>query len=83
MKLDVVARGGRKKDFWDIHELAGIYSPMKMLDLYEKHPYSFSREDVIQGFRNYTIADDEPDPHCLRSKDWDIIKEELQATFLK
>lgn len=83
MKLDVVARGGRKKDFWDIHELAGLYSPTEMLDLYEKrYPYGFSREDVIRGFRNYTIADDEPDPHCLRSKSWDIIKEELQATFL-
>lgn len=27
MKLDVVSRGGRKKDFWDIHELIDNYSP--------------------------------------------------------
>jgi predicted nucleotidyltransferase component of viral defense system len=24
MKLDVMQRGGRKKDFWDLHELLSI-----------------------------------------------------------
>ena len=31
MKLDVVVRGGRKKDFWDLHELSKTYSPMKIV----------------------------------------------------
>ena len=84
MKLDVVARGGRKKDFWDIHELTKHYSAVDMLCLYEKrYPYGYSREDVLHGFGNYSIADDEPDPHCLRDKIWDNVKDELQSIFLK
>ena len=83
MKLDVVARGGRKKDFWDIHELAGLYYPSEMLYHYEKrYPFGFSRENVICGFNNYTIADREPDPHCLKNKDWETVKEDLRKIFL-
>ena len=31
MKVDVVQRGGRKKDFWDLHECLSDYSIAKML----------------------------------------------------
>lgn len=84
MKFDVVARGGRKKDFWDIHELLGLYGATDMLCLYEKrYPYGYSREDVLHGFENYSIADNEPDPHCLKNKKWDTVKEDLQTIFQK
>jgi hypothetical protein len=26
MKIDIIQRKGRKKDFWDLHELLGHYS---------------------------------------------------------
>lgn len=83
MKLDVVARGGRKKDFWDLHELSTRYSVAEMLDLYEKrYPYGFSREDVLQGFKNFDKADAEPDPMCLLQIDWNIVKKELTKLFV-
>lgn len=83
MKLDVVARGGRKKDFWDIHELCKAYSPMLMMDYYERrYPYGYSREEMLQGFSNYEKADTEPDPNCLLHKDWETIKRDLSAYFL-
>lgn len=82
MKLDVVARGGRKKDFWDLHELSKAYSPMKMLDCYERrYPYGYSRNEVLQGFSNYVRADAEPDPNCLLNKDWETIKNDLRQYF--
>jgi hypothetical protein len=28
MKFEVIAQGGRKKDFWDVHELLEIYTLM-------------------------------------------------------
>ena len=41
MKLDVVQRVGRKKDFWDLHELFEKYSLTQMLDLHEqRYPYT-------------------------------------------
>ena len=83
MKLDVVARGGRKKDFWDLHELSEEYSVAEMLNLYEKrYPYGFSREDVLQGFSYFDKADAEPDPLCLLQKEWDIIKSDLTKLFV-
>ena len=43
MKIDVVSRGGRKKDFWDIHELMDEYSFEQMLALHKKTPSIYSR----------------------------------------
>ena len=41
MKIDVVQRGGRKKDFWDIHELLIKYNLHSMLLLHQqRYPYS-------------------------------------------
>ncbi|NBV68396.1 MAG: nucleotidyl transferase AbiEii/AbiGii toxin family protein, partial [Flavobacteriia bacterium] len=43
MKLEVIGNGGRKKDFWDLHELLEHYSLAQMITFYEKrYPYSFS-----------------------------------------
>ena len=82
MKLDVVARGGRKKDFWDLHELSMSLPVSEMLDLYEKrYPYGYGRQAVVQGFSNFTKADAEPDPLCLFHKDWDTIKRDLTELF--
>jgi len=36
MKLDVIQRGGRKKDFWDLHELLDKYSISQMVALHEE-----------------------------------------------
>lgn len=83
MKLDVVARGGRKKDFWDIHELSISHSATEMLDLYEqRYPYGYSRNTILQGFSSFDKADAEPDPMCLFHKDWDTIKHDLTKFFL-
>lgn len=41
MKLDVISRGGRKKDFWVLHELMGDYSLPELIALHEKrHPFT-------------------------------------------
>jgi len=84
MKLDVIARGGRKKDFWDLHELIKRYSPDEMLDFYvRRYPYGYNREEVLQGFSNFKKADAEPDPMCLLHKNWNTIKQDLTNTFLQ
>lgn len=75
MKLDVISRGGRKKDFWDIHELREEYLFKDMLKLHEKRfPYGHDPKLIKKQFTNFEIADEEPDPECLRGKKWEIIK---------
>lgn len=75
MKMEVVGRGGRKKDFWDLHELRGRYSFERMLDLYsERYPYGHTREELLKGLLSFDKADKDPDPNCLRNKAWQLIK---------
>lgn len=78
MKLEVISNGGRKKDFWDVSELLVHITFDTMLELYlQKYPY-FETDSVVNQLINFTHADDEPDPICLRGKYWEIIKLDLE-----
>lgn len=75
MKMDVLPRGGRKKDFWDLHLLHNHYRIEQMLSLYEeRYPYGATREECIKGLIDFTFADSDPDPICLQEKVWQLIK---------
>jgi Nucleotidyl transferase AbiEii toxin, Type IV TA system len=83
MKLDVIQRGGRKKDFWDLHELLDDYNLTKMLNLHEiRYPYSHDKDLIVTNFTHFTSADDDFDPICLRGKHWELIKLDLNE-FVK
>jgi hypothetical protein len=75
MKIDVISRGGRKKDFWDIHELKDDYSIEKMLSLYkQRNPDTHNSFQIRKYFSNFENADNDFDPICLKGKYWEIIK---------
>ena len=75
MKMDVISRGGRKKDFWVLHMLRNHYSEEQMLSLYEeRYPYGATKKECVAGLTNFSIADAEPDPICLQGKVWQLIK---------
>lgn len=75
MKFEVLAANGRKKDFWDIHELLERFEINTLFGYYlKRYPYSASREDLIEKLVDFEIADDEFTPNCYKDKDWDIIK---------
>ena len=75
MKMDVISRGGRKKDFWDLHILRNKYAVEQMLSLYkERYPYGATDEECIAGLTNFSVADSDPDPTCLLGKIWQLIK---------
>ncbi len=75
MKMDVISRGGRKKDFWDLHMLRNHYSKEQMLSLYEeRYPYGATKEECVAGLTNFSAADADPDPKCLQGKVWQLIK---------
>jgi len=75
MKIDVISRGGRKKDFWDLHELLSTYTISEMLDLHQKrYEYTHDRDQIITNFTNFASADEEFDPICMKKKEWELIK---------
>ncbi|MEW6468406.1 MAG: nucleotidyl transferase AbiEii/AbiGii toxin family protein [Bacteroidota bacterium] len=78
MKLQVISGGGRKKDFWDIHELMENYSLATMLDLHHRrYEYTHDRDQVKEKLVDFSSAEDDFDPICLRNKHWELIKLDL------
>lgn len=75
MKLDVVQRTGRKKDFWDIDRLKDDFTISEMFALHEKrYPYTHNINLLREKFTDFTQADDDFEPLCLRGRHWELIK---------
>jgi hypothetical protein len=75
MKMDVISRVGRKKDFWDIHELIKEYSLKQMIELHKKrYEYTHDAGLIKRNMENFSKADGDFDPVCLRGKKWGLIK---------
>lgn len=75
MKVDVVSRGGRKKDFWDLHELLNTYSISEMIEFHKhRYEYTHDRNQLIANFTDFSYADEDIDPVCLKGKEWELIK---------
>lgn len=78
MKMNVISRGGRKKDFWDIHYLLDSYPLTKMLEIHkERHPWEHDDAQLLKMMTDFSIADEMTDPRCLLGKDWDFIKMDI------
>jgi predicted nucleotidyltransferase component of viral defense system len=78
MKMDVILRGGRKKDFWDIHELRNDYTFQEMINLHaRRYPYIHDEQLLKKQFVDFTNADNDFEPICLKGKDWEFIKMDL------
>jgi len=79
MKLEVIGNNGRKKDFWDIHELLEYLTMEQMLAFHaERYPYSHTKETLINKLVDFQFADDDLSPICLKGKYWELIKEDLR-----
>lgn len=75
MKLDVVLRGGRKKDFWDLHEFIDKKSLHEFLELHKhRNPYTHNKSELSSQLTYFDKAENDFDPICLKNKMWDVIK---------
>jgi hypothetical protein len=82
MKIDVVQRGGRKKDFWDLHALFDTYTIEQMLQLHkQRYPYNHDEGLIIKNFTDFLLADDDFDPICLLGKYWEFIKDDIRVNI--
>ncbi len=79
MKFEVVGQGGRKKDFWDIHELLESYTLQELIGFYlKRYPYNLSKEDLTKKLIDFSLAEDDFTPNCYRGKIWELIKLDLE-----
>ncbi|OEJ98583.1 hypothetical protein A8C32_05115 [Flavivirga aquatica] len=75
MKLEIIAQGGRKKDFWDIHEILDIFTLDNLIDFYlKRNPYGYSKDELLTQIIDFYVAEDDFTPNCYKDKDWEIIK---------
>ncbi len=75
MKMNVISRGGRKKDFWDIHLLLNDYSVADMFKLHaSRHEWEHNDAELVNRMTDFSIADVDMNPVCLLGKNWDDIK---------
>jgi hypothetical protein len=75
MKIDIVQRKARKKYFWDLHELLNSHTPSQMIALHEqRYPYSHDEVVIRQNFIDFSCADEDFTPICLKGKYWELIK---------
>lgn len=84
MKFEVVGNGGRKKDFWDIHELLESYTLDEMIDFYlKRNPYGYSKDELLTKVVDFTNAEDDFTPICYREKVWELIKLDIEKLVKK
>ncbi|MFZ6008923.1 MAG: nucleotidyl transferase AbiEii/AbiGii toxin family protein [Bacteroidota bacterium] len=75
MKIDIVQRKARKKDFWDLHELLDTHTVTQMISLHaNRYVYNHNEALIRTNFTDFSRADEDFDPICLRGKYWELIK---------
>jgi predicted nucleotidyltransferase len=75
MKIDIVQRKARKKDFWDLDELLNTYSIEQMIALHkQRYPYNHDEKLICENFIDFERADEDFTPICLKGKHWELIK---------
>ena len=84
MKLEVIGQGGRKKDYWDLHELLENFSLDQMIDFYlKRYPYNYSKDDLLKEIVDFTHAENDFTPNCYRDKTWKLIKLDFEDLIKK
>jgi predicted nucleotidyltransferase component of viral defense system len=78
MKIDVIQSTGRKKDYWDLHELKDQYNIKNMMAFHlKRYPYTHNEKQILNNFVDFKEANEDFDPVCLRDKYWEFIKLDL------
>ena len=84
MKFEVIAQGGRKKDFWDVHQLLEIYTLDDLIGFYiKRNPYGYSKNELLTQVVDFSVAEDDFTPNCFKNKDWEIIKLDFEELAMK
>lgn len=78
MKVQAILGRGKKKDFWDIHELLKHHSLQWVMDRHrEKHPSQLLAISVPNALTWFSDAEESEDPVSLNGLTWSEVKRSI------
>lgn len=81
MKIQAVLGRGKKKDFWDLHELLQHYSLQQIMDWHkQKYPSQMLAISIPHALTYFVDADESETPVSLKGQTWEGIKKSISKT---
>lgn len=81
MKIQAILGRGKKKDFWDLHELLQHYPLQQIIDWHkQKFPGQMLAISIPQALTYFVDAEESEAPVSLKNQQWEEIKKSIQRT---
>ena len=75
MKIQAILGRGKKKDFWDLHELLQHYPLQQMIDWHkQKYPSQMLAISIPNAITYFADADESETPVSFKNQTWEQIK---------
>lgn len=79
MKIQAILGRGKKKDFWDLHELLQYYSLQQIMDWHkQKFPNQMLAISIPNAITYFADADESETPLSYKNQTWPEIKAGIQ-----
>jgi hypothetical protein len=78
MKIQAILGRGKKKDFWDLHELLKHYSLQQIIDWHkQKYPSQMLAISIPNAITYFTEADESETPVSFKKQTWESVKKDI------
>lgn len=79
MKIQAILGRGKKKDFWDLHELLQHYSLEQIIDWHhQKFPSQMLAISIPHAITYFTDAEESETPVSFKNQTWEEVKRGIQ-----
>ena len=83
LELNAITGRGRKKDFWDLHELLNHYTFEQFMGFYHLKYPQHSPMMILKSIPYFVEADEDEDPNCFKKQNREKIKKTILQEFNK
>lgn len=78
MKIQAILGRGKKKDFWDLHELLKHHSLQQIMDWHkQKYPNQMLAISIPNALTYFTDADESETPVSFKKQTWEMVKKDI------
>ncbi len=79
MKIQTILGRGKKKDFWDLHELLKHFPLQQIMDWHkQKYPNQMLAISIPNAITYFTDADESETPVSFKKQTWEIVKKDIR-----